>query len=128
MDLNEKGNKKYAEYLASSKWYGIRIDAFRAFCDECAACGRSSNLEGHHWRYPQDLDDDCVENVIPLCRDCHQSVHDEFDINDFINPRWESRWHIAWELCNTKFTTERADYIRRLEKIGEYAVYLRDNQ
>jgi 5-methylcytosine-specific restriction endonuclease McrA len=44
----------------------------------CQFCGSSNNLHVHHQRSRGRGGDDCSENLITLCADCHWSVHESF--------------------------------------------------
>jgi len=41
----------------------------------CQSCGSTTKLEVHHISARSKLDDDKEENLITLCRTCHQAAH-----------------------------------------------------
>ena len=71
-------NKKeiYAEYLQSEKWKVVRECTFIIHGKSCKKCGAETNLQVHHLRYPEILGNENVsEDLIVLCKECHQKVH-----------------------------------------------------
>jgi len=42
----------------------------------CQKCGSSRNLDVHHVRGRSALGDDAETNLITLCRECHQILHE----------------------------------------------------
>jgi hypothetical protein len=67
---------KYKElYYSTEHWKNLAKR--RKFIDgwQCRQCGCQEDLETHHWRY--DLFDECLEkDLITLCRECHESIHE----------------------------------------------------
>jgi len=41
----------------------------------CQFCGSLIALEVHHMKFRSELGDDAEDNLITLCRSCHQKVH-----------------------------------------------------
>lgn len=66
-------NKRYRRRVASPKtWARIRAQKLEGF--PCRVCGSLGDHDAHH-TYPRDRGgDDVAENVMPLCRGCHQLV------------------------------------------------------
>jgi len=62
----------------------LNSEAYRQLCREvlerdgwrCQSCGRTEGLQVHHIRPRSRLGDDTAENLIALCAECHQKVHD----------------------------------------------------
>ena len=48
----------------------LRRDGWR-----CQACGTMSNLEVHHKEFRSHSGDDCEENLVTLCTECHVDMH-----------------------------------------------------
>ena len=67
----------YAEYLKSTEWESIRKDVKLRDRDACRSCRKEEDLQCHHWRYPKNWDDDSSENVVLLCKACHEELHPE---------------------------------------------------
>jgi 5-methylcytosine-specific restriction endonuclease McrA len=62
------------EYLKSQKWK--KMKKFIHFRDGvCQLCGSDKNLEVHHITYDR-LGDENPDDLILLCRTCHQDIHD----------------------------------------------------
>jgi 5-methylcytosine-specific restriction endonuclease McrA len=41
----------------------------------CQQCGSRTNLEVHHLQFRSHLGTDSEENLITLCRECHERLH-----------------------------------------------------
>lgn len=54
-----------------------RQKALDCYGEKCVDCGATDAIEIHHIN--RDRDDNRVENLIPLCRSCHRSLHNEGD-------------------------------------------------
>jgi len=69
----------------SSKLTPIRLDPLsyeslrqQVLCRDgwrCQSCGTMSNLEIHHQQFRSHSGDDCKENLITLCTQCHARIH-----------------------------------------------------
>lgn len=65
--------EKYASYLKSNHWKCIRMAAINRWGDRCANCS-IPKVDVHHLAY-RNLYDVTVEDLMPLCRRCHENVH-----------------------------------------------------
>lgn len=75
--LQTLGFDTYAAYLASELWAGIRVRVFAEKGRLCLACGAKAYAL-HHLRYHiTDLRGETLENIVPVCFDCHHAC--EFD-------------------------------------------------
>ncbi len=65
----------YAQYLASDHWKEVRR-RYKAsdLPQDCLGCGES-RVDLHHRTYTR-LGFEQLTDLIPLCRECHQKVHD----------------------------------------------------
>jgi len=64
------------EYFQSQKWLDLRTLILHRDKYTCIDCGRSDKpLEIHHITYDKWKNED-PENLVSLCRDCHQLRHD----------------------------------------------------
>ena len=83
--------KTYEDYLTSDKWQMIKKE-FRAnkYCDDtCFLCYyKGPKVVCHHWRYPKNWNNDSPENLILLCTDCHDTVHD-LKISDMLHSSYQ---------------------------------------
>jgi hypothetical protein len=67
---------KYRDYLSSSDWQSKRRLALERAGNRCQLCAsRSKQLEVHHNSYKR-LGHEEPEDLIVLCRACHQRFHD----------------------------------------------------
>jgi len=67
-------SKEYLDYIASAAWRTFRKGILKlrgAFCERCSSALR---LELHHLSYER-LGRELPEDVVILCRDCHQKAH-----------------------------------------------------
>lgn len=72
---NLKG-MSYQDYLKSDHWKGVKEKASkRENYKRCECCG-DYKVELHHRSYKSILTKDELRNIIALCREHHQEVHD----------------------------------------------------
>ena len=76
--------KNYEEYLKSPKWQQVKNDyADNEQIEHCLGCdckfGNYETPEYHHFKYSKDFNDDSWENLLIVCRECHQKLHDHFE-------------------------------------------------
>lgn len=72
-----------ATYLQSAEWQALRNQVLLRDHHTCCKCGLSpSSLDIHHIRYDH-LGKEPLEDLVSLCRKCHQEVHDKYgyDLN-----------------------------------------------
>lgn len=62
------------KYLRSKHWAGIRKRYFAIYKRICRHCKARKNIELHHINY-RNIYDVTLNDVIPLCRFCHQKEH-----------------------------------------------------
>lgn len=79
-EQTEKGNLKlkelpYSSYLKTEHWQNLRKKIILERGSKCQTCGKSFNLEVHHNCY-ENLGEELSNDLIVLCRDCHQLFHD----------------------------------------------------
>ena len=57
-------------------WDTVRRDAYARAKGRCSICGRPTRLEAHEkWSYDEKLALQKLEDVIALCRNCHEVKH-----------------------------------------------------
>lgn len=71
--------KQHAKELASPKWKKKREDVFERYGKQCVECGSTKNIQVHHliYRKGHHLWEYNVNELIPLCKKCHQKIHDD---------------------------------------------------
>lgn len=75
--------QKYKEYLKSDHWKSVR-EHFKGH--PCLSCGTKMNIDIHHTSYENKGEfKKEINDCIPLCRDCHQEVHDHHNKNKDIS-------------------------------------------
>lgn len=73
--MNKNAMKvKYQEYLDSPEWKRLRAKARERADNKCEMCGRSPD-HVHHVRYPKNLKEDVLENLVVVCERCHSLMH-----------------------------------------------------
>lgn len=69
--------ESYNELLASHQWSKFREFVFSLRGRICEMCSVNSAWQVHHKSYRQFFNPDCV---IVVCKECHEKVHENFDI------------------------------------------------
>ncbi len=64
----------YEEYLKSDQWKKLIEEAYVKAGGSCSLCwGKPEAV--HHIKYPKDLKDDDLDNLIAVCKRCHDILH-----------------------------------------------------
>lgn len=66
--------QEYKKYLESDSWKNLRMLAFKRANNKCELCGERAT-ECHHIKYPKNLSDDKLDNLLVCCKKCHQKQH-----------------------------------------------------
>lgn len=73
-DLRRLGHENYEAYLDSPQWRAIK----RRYREErpwlCNLCGSEESLHMHHRTYER-VGQESLDDLMPLCDGCHQTVH-----------------------------------------------------
>lgn len=71
--------KQHAKELALPKWKEKREEVFERYGKQCVECGSTKNIQVHHliYRKGHHLWEYNVNELIPLCKKCHQKIHDD---------------------------------------------------
>lgn len=72
---NEPTYRNYSEYLNHPKFKSIRREAMVKAKYVCQRCKKARATQVHHLRYPPWGTFDVVENLLPVCYQCHCSIH-----------------------------------------------------
>lgn len=66
----------YDTYMSSKEWYNLKGRHKAAgLASQCLSCSRTDKLTLHHRTYKRFGNEDLTD-LIPLCWECHKSVHD----------------------------------------------------
>ena len=74
--IDEK--KNYYEYLKSDEWKKLRKSVLRRDNELCICGGKATEV--HHKTYAR-VGNEPLSDLVSLCRNCHQNVHDNYKIN-----------------------------------------------
>lgn len=128
---------RYQQYLASDHWKELRCEAINRWGDRCSNCS-VPKVEVHHLRYGT-LYDVTTDDLMPLCRRCHEAVHSSKRLLDLLESnetshnkrtlvlgflagkdeaiavpvKYQSRAEIAWELRQMELLKIRKDEERK---------------
>lgn len=74
--LRHGSHELYELYLWSAPWRAVRAAALKRAGGACELCGQSFLvlLDVHHRTYRR-LGAELLEDVMVLCRDCHDRIH-----------------------------------------------------
>lgn len=75
----EELRKEHAEYMLSEHWAFLRDRVFTRDKLRCASCTSADELRGHHivYRRPMTLCD--ADDILTLCRKCHDTLHEQLN-------------------------------------------------
>lgn len=63
-------------YLKSEEWDSVRLQALVREKAQCQMCGEESiSNDAHHIHYPKSFWDTKIDDLVILCRDCHELAH-----------------------------------------------------
>lgn len=65
---------RYRAYLQTDHWQALRQDLFTLRGHHCAICSSDDLVDAHHLAY-RNLIDCTPDDLMPLCRHCHDLVH-----------------------------------------------------
>jgi hypothetical protein len=71
--------KEYYSYIQSSEWKSIKLKYLRSnLPKDCFGCNKeygTYQIEFHHRTYKR-LGCERLMDIVPVCRQCHQAIHD----------------------------------------------------
>lgn len=106
----------YEKYLRSQHWWELKRDLWRMRPRCCTVCQSKDQVDPHHLIYRTPLSDGRVTDLMPLCRRCHDIVHDfnlpsRFDPNLPASDRWrQTENFIRHRLIRMEELAERAKH------------------
>lgn len=65
----------YLSYLQTDHWSSLKSEVFERWGRHCINCGSDRQVDGHHLRYRTPLESCTSDDVVPLCRACHERAH-----------------------------------------------------
>lgn len=76
-DTDSIWKQRHDEELKSPMWKKKREEVFERYGKQCVECGNTNNLQVHHlvYRKNRHLWEYNVDEMIPLCKKCHEKVH-----------------------------------------------------
>jgi 5-methylcytosine-specific restriction endonuclease McrA len=74
-----KLSKEYKEFLASDTWEVIRKEKIEECGNECERCGETVRLQVHHRHYDMEFGKERSEDLMVLCKDCHNLMHKDLE-------------------------------------------------
>jgi hypothetical protein len=70
-----RGKRRYRRKVSSPKTWARIWDAKRGPCRVCSDRAFNSVIDPHHLVFREDNGDDVPDNIVPLCRGCHEALH-----------------------------------------------------
>ena len=67
-------NKEYQNYLNSKEWDDLRSRVHKRATGFCELCTENAEAT-HHVKYPKNLKDDDRDNLVAVCKQCHDKLH-----------------------------------------------------
>ncbi len=68
---------EYRSYIRSDAWQRVSQECKRRDGWRCVLCLGKVRLEAHHWRYPANIANTTIGDLITLCHKCHRQVKRE---------------------------------------------------
>lgn len=63
------------DYRQTPTWLALRDRTLLRDGYRCKHCGSAMHLEVHHIKYPEVWGEERLDDLITLCHDCHESLH-----------------------------------------------------
>src|SRR5205823_11567049 len=73
--MESKRQRKYAKYLQSVHWMKLRRRVLIRDGKQCVLCGSTDELQAHHETYREKFRDSLPDDLVTLCRECHEEQH-----------------------------------------------------
>lgn len=71
----------YNDYLQSDRWKRLREQAIVRARGKCEFCGEKAQAV-HHVKYPKNLSNDSLDNLVVVCKKCHETSHGKREIQN----------------------------------------------
>lgn len=103
----------YKEFLASDHWLNVKIKAMkRSNYHKCTFCS-NRKIELHHTSYKWLFTKDELRNVIALCREHHEEIHNYAKSHNM-------SVRIATNLLRSRYNSTDRSHLSRLGKYKKY--------
>lgn len=96
----------YRDYLKTEHWKNIRKLIRKKYNNKCKNCKTSERLEVHHKTY-RNIGNELLSNLVLLCRDCHQQVHDQSNSNKQMLEDKRTMRSVAFNYIKDKYKIKR---------------------
>lgn len=73
--MSTTGMKKAPLRLDDDSYERLRLQVLHRDSWRCQSCGAMSNLEVHHQQFRSHQGGDVENNLVALCKRCHQQAH-----------------------------------------------------
>jgi hypothetical protein len=97
MNRNTERYQLYRDYLESDHWRLLRAQAIRRAGGKCEVCSSTKHLVGHHLLYRQRMEMGVLDDIMCMCRKCHDLWHDLLKAWNK-RPEHYNRLETIWEL------------------------------
>lgn len=74
--MEERFSPQYLDYIQSPEWQEKAKQRRSLDGNKCHICGSHDNLQVHHITYERLGREDIEHDLITLCKDCHEIVHE----------------------------------------------------
>ena len=104
-EMTEEVANDYGEYLQTDHWREIRevvgyINHYH--CEVCGKAIRMNEASVHHLNYKR-LGCENMDDVVFLCKDCHEKVHGLNKLNNYISKLNLTQKKEAYEMLKERF-------------------------
>ena len=126
--------RAYRKYLKTDHWESLRVAALQRDGGKCVICGSDRNPHVHHTFYRERPELSLLEDLVTLCKRCHQYDHGyghsafEWACDDLKRklgkdqfPTQEELLHVV-KLCDPKKWDERKKVQAIIREISEMRV------
>lgn len=76
-----KTRESYHQNMSSERWKRFKWHYWSKYKRQCAACESTEKVILHHTHY-NSLGRERIEDVVPLCFDCHSEFHNLYGVNE----------------------------------------------
>jgi 5-methylcytosine-specific restriction endonuclease McrA len=96
-------NDKYRDYLKSHHWKKKQIAFYKStILKVCAGCGRKDKLRLHHKNYKNLGNERFGNDIVVVCRGCHDKIHDYINDNEGIGLKEATEIVLAMEASKAR--------------------------